>query len=1194
MRKPEDHLTSAEVFAITSRFEGAHQSEIQAAIREHVEDCSECKETLEIHETLTMLPGSMNEGKHCISEDEIYRLAAGSLSPDVASKLFLHIRDCLQCSQALKQAIHDLDLVNSPAIDPSALRSSTPEWQHQLASKLADERSSRTTLVGSPAKASNLLHKRSFWVLGSIAATVIIASALTILYRPNQNVERLLAASYNIQRLTDLRIAGAQPVPLYSPQRGATSEPLPSVQLLEAKIEVQKHLEKSPSDAYWHQVMGRIALVEHNGDAARSAFELASALNKSNQPLPGIELDLADAYYEIGETHNDPIQYAYATNLYGQFIDDSEDPNRKDLLSIAYYNRALSWEKQSVYSEALKDYKAALAEEKSAEWRHDIQVRIERLEAVQKNKGDARSNGEIPSPAEFLSEEREHPEIATENYEIYLDAATRNWIFQHDRSFEVDSALHTLGRMGLEHRDSWLHDLLTRHLDRNIEEANSNLAIAISANAKGDANLALDKAGSASKFYLRAKDLPGYLRARAEYAYTLQRLGKAQNCFQVATRLLKDPSVLRYSWLDAFLLLEQASCQGSRGDIVASVPPLEKALRITDVAHLGNEHLRALSFLAEQSSMVGQTRQAWHEASEGLNQCEVRPGTTMRKYQFLSGIYFAAKAEGMQWTAAGLADAAADASLPLDNRQIQAYALEELGVADTAIHHSSSASAAFKAATTQLSSLSGGAARSLYDADWTADRAALLEQDAQLPAALESMNKVEGLIDSTDNHQLRQEYFSEFGHLLLSARRPKEALREALRATADSERSFTQMRTAVEKLTWERDNSRSYRILTQSLVDLGSPELSLRAWEWFRSAPYRAPWQPDSMQLAKVSLPPMPELPAMRKDEVVLVFARLENGYVAWSVIGDTTPQVKFKSLGIDSGRLLLLVQTLAGLVKNPASPMTDISFLGASIFRELMSPFEDQIQRARVLRIDIDPSLQAIPLAVIRDSDHTWLSSNHDIVVLPPWWSRHDLADESSKSLESAVVVSGNPTIDEQDFGTRVPDQYEESRDVAAKFRNAKLLRYPNLSASQVLGLLPSANVFHFSGHAIDRQGVTGLLLTTPDSMLTGQSFSAVSLRNCWVAVLAGCTTTGWSAYRAEDPRNLVNAILVSGASNVIATQWEVDARASREFTLRFYDALLSGKSPAAAVRSAQAFLLSSSSNSHPYFWAAYTTYSR
>jgi CHAT domain-containing protein len=78
------------------------------------------------------------------------------------------------------------------------------------------------------------------------------------------------------------------------------------------------------------------------------------------------------------------------------------------------------------------------------------------------------------------------------------------------------------------------------------------------------------------------------------------------------------------------------------------------------------------------------------------------------------------------------------------------------------------------------------------------------------------------------------------------------------------------------------------------------------------------------------------------------------------------------------------------------------------------------------------------------------------------------------------------------------------------------------------------------------------------------------------------------------EDWIGLVQAFLVAGASNVMATFWPVEDRATAQMMSRFYEALSSGQSEAEALASAQRAALRSSATAHPFYWAGPAVFGR
>src|SRR5271155_305658 len=111
-------------------------------------------------------------------------------------------------------------------------------------------------------------------------------------------------------------------------------------------------------------MLGRIAVVEHDGETARRQFEMAEALNPH---LQGLKFDLGTAYFEIAESTEKPLEYARAIDFFGQHL---QDVHQQD--AVALFDQGLCWERQNIDSEAVKDFEAALALEKNADWRQEI------------------------------------------------------------------------------------------------------------------------------------------------------------------------------------------------------------------------------------------------------------------------------------------------------------------------------------------------------------------------------------------------------------------------------------------------------------------------------------------------------------------------------------------------------------------------------------------------------------------------------------------------------------------------------------------------------------------------------------------------------------------------------------------------------------------------------------------------------
>jgi CHAT domain-containing protein/Tfp pilus assembly protein PilF len=96
-------------------------------------------------------------------------------------------------------------------------------------------------------------------------------------------------------------------------------------------------------------------------------------------------------------------------------------------------------------------------------------------------------------------------------------------------------------------------------------------------------------------------------------------------------------------------------------------------------------------------------------------------------------------------------------------------------------------------------------------------------------------------------------------------------------------------------------------------------------------------------------------------------------------------------------------------------------------------------------------------------------------------------------------------------------------------------------------------------------------------------------------LVVLSACRTALGAGALADVPAGddwvgLVQGFLYAGASNVMATLWPVQDRATADLMTRFYTALRAGRPEAEALAEAQRGMLRNPRTAHPFYWAGFT----
>jgi CHAT domain-containing protein len=118
--------------------------------------------------------------------------------------------------------------------------------------------------------------------------------------------------------------------------------------------------------------------------------------------------------------------------------------------------------------------------------------------------------------------------------------------------------------------------------------------------------------------------------------------------------------------------------------------------------------------------------------------------------------------------------------------------------------------------------------------------------------------------------------------------------------------------------------------------------------------------------------------------------------------------------------------------------------------------------------------------------------------------------------------------------------------------------------------------------------------LVMGPESLLSAHDIAALRLRNLRLAVLSACDTANGDEGTPADLNSVARTLVAAGVPNVVASRWRVDSATTRQLMRAFYASLVSGKSPAAALRAAGDTVRSMPRYRHPYYWASFAVFGR
>ncbi len=266
--------------------------------------------------------------------------------------------------------------------------------------------------------------------------------------------------------------------------------------------------------------------------------------------------------------------------------------------------------------------------------------------------------------------------------------------------------------------------------------------------------------------------------------------------------------------------------------------------------------------------------------------------------------------------------------------------------------------------------------------------------------------------------------------------------------------------------------------------------------------------------------------------------------------------------------------------VQSPLASIDDVQAELADLFESLITPLLPHLPSSiQELVFLFDEQMPFLPLHAAFAPQRRYLCQDYAISYAPSAWAwLHCIKRERQRPLAAARVLAGwSPTL------KHVPDELA----LLEKIWQTEA-HLDSWSREQLLAALPTAGLAHLACHGrfdLERHPRFAALdwNKTP---VDAHDFYSVQLQAALVTLNA-CDVGQYG----KGMQGLASAALVSGASSVLASFWEVDDECAPEFMQHFYTALLEkGFSRAAALQAAQdAFIKATGRQPHPAIWAPF-----
>jgi len=333
-------------------------------------------------------------------------------------------------------------------------------------------------------------------------------------------------------------------------------------------------------------------------------------------------------------------------------------------------------------------------------------------------------------------------------------------------------------------------------------------------------------------------------------------------------------------------------------------------------------------------------------------------------------------------------------------------------------------------------------------------------------------------------------------------------------------------------------------------------------------------------------------------DMVILV-----TGRVVTPSGGDEPEEPELSAL-----RLTIAPDSLRALVDRLRRPFTSVSGgridlaraqyrtdVARALYDALLSPVEHRIGDAQRLLVSPDGPLHRVSFAGLVPTSGGFLAGEDYLI------DRFEFSYLAAAGLASGAPSGRGSSVDPAGpiavlFG-EAPGARREVETLARLWPGEVLVTGSGVtSESAVFDRLTAPSVLHVAAHAVadDRDPFASHIRLARDSMadglLHGTEIERLDLPGTLV-VLSACATVEGPLFEGEGLLGLRRSFLATGASGVVATLWPVGPSAA-DLIGHFYERLVAGDAPAAALRIAQLRMRSDPDTAHPFHWAGFVLF--
>jgi CHAT domain-containing protein/tetratricopeptide (TPR) repeat protein len=281
------------------------------------------------------------------------------------------------------------------------------------------------------------------------------------------------------------------------------------------------------------------------------------------------------------------------------------------------------------------------------------------------------------------------------------------------------------------------------------------------------------------------------------------------------------------------------------------------------------------------------------------------------------------------------------------------------------------------------------------------------------------------------------------------------------------------------------------------------------------------------------------------------------------------------------------------GLVVIDARPCSPGKDLARELYRRLITPLLPYLRHERVMLLPYG-QLHSLPFAALRNPETGNYLVEERTLTLAPSASVIPFLRLKESAFGAKALVLGDPKSSDGQLPA-LRGARQEAKAIAKRFGTKPLLG-SGATETRLRERAKGVDVLHLAAHARPdpkSPGFSRLALAgdrANDGFLEAHEISSdLDLEGVNLVVLSACETAIGARSGGDEVMSLARAFIYAGSPAVVATLWRVDDAATARLMEIFYDRLLLGSTPAAALRDAQLALARDPVTADPSYWSAF-----